>query len=180
MHYSLDVYEEYAAILESENVEVDDSLKEQYEKYMERETQGVPYADTAILRIYTAVFFLQIVKKRCNKTVAHKILNQMGVRHKILAKAMTSIKVCPEEGQEKEEAKAREVNVKPERKKKKETLGPESPLEIKAEVKVEEGKSTARADAVLRPRRRSIKPQKKTKCPVLYSVAQGPWAPQIP
>jgi len=90
--YNKDIYKEYMHVVEGLGVHIPQHIEGTYRKYIEEQMKGMPYADIAVLRMYTLVFFLTYVKKIEGKTKMKDVYAKLEMQKTLIERAMAKHK----------------------------------------------------------------------------------------
>ncbi|KAI5180223.1 hypothetical protein NEOKW01_0552 [Nematocida sp. AWRm80] len=91
--YKKEIYKEYTKILESVNIVIPASLEESYKKYIQNQMKDMPYLDTAVIRMYTLVFFLKYVKQIEGSVKFKDVYSKLEMQKKLISRAMDTVEI---------------------------------------------------------------------------------------
>lgn len=87
------LYKDYVEVLEGMGVYIPDYLEDVYKQYICEQMKDMPYADPAITKMYTVVFFLKYIKQMEGKIKFKDVYSKLEVQKRLIGRAMANIDI---------------------------------------------------------------------------------------
>jgi len=98
--FSKQLYQEHVSLMAENGVTVPENLEKIYQKYIEEKMKDMPYADAAVTKMYTLVFFLKYTKQMEGKIKFKDIYSKLEMQKKLISRAMSNVEINFEEIEE--------------------------------------------------------------------------------